>query len=203
MKESSAAASDTTERSAMDDNTIIELLLQRAEAALSEISCKYARLYRQTIREILGDECDVDECANDVLLAVWNSIPPNRPDSLPAYLRTLARRIGIDRLRYNTRQKRNAGYLVMLSELEECLPAEKPTEPHHDERSERIRLILSDFVRSLNPETQVLFVRRYVYLESVASLAERFGLSENHVSVRLYRARKALRKTLEQEDIRL
>lgn len=64
-------------------------------------------------------------------------------------------------------------------------------------------MILSDFVRSLNPETQVLFVRRYVYLESVASLAERFGLSENHVSVRLYRARKALRKTLEQEDIRL
>ena len=187
----------------MDDNTIIELLLQRAEAALSEISCKYARLYRQTIREILGDECDVDECANDVLLAVWNSIPPNRPDSLPAYLRTLARRIGIDRLRYNTRQKRNTGYLVMLSELEECLPAEKPTEPPHDEQSERIRLILSDFVCSLNPGTQVLFVRRYVYLESVASLAERFGLSENHVSVRLYRARKALRKTLEQEDIRL
>ena len=66
----------------MDDNRIIELLFERAETALNEVSHKYSRLYKGIIREVLSDECDVEECENDVLMAVWNTIPPNRPDSL-------------------------------------------------------------------------------------------------------------------------
>lgn len=186
----------------MDDNRIIELLFERAENALDEVSHKYSRLYKGIIREVLSDECDLDECANDVLLAVWNTIPPNKPDSLLAYICKIARRIGIDRLRYNTREKRDTGYMVMLSELDDCLPAEEPVDDS-EERSEIIRTVLSDFLRSLDPETEILFVRRYIYLESVTSLAERFELVENHISVKLYRARKKLKKVLEKEGIKV
>ena len=70
----------------MDDNRIIELLFERAENALDEVSHKYSRLYKGIIREVLSDECDVEECENDVLMAVWNTIPPNRPDSLSSYI---------------------------------------------------------------------------------------------------------------------
>lgn len=186
----------------MEDGKIIELLFDRAENALDEVSGKYSRLYKKIIREVVNDECDIDECANDVLLAVWNTIPPNRPDSLSAYICKIARRIGINRLRYNTRQKRNTGYLVMLSELEDCLPAEEPTDDN-DEYSENIRSVLSDFIRNLDPETGIMFVRRYMYLESVAELARRFEVDENRVSVKLYRARKKLKKVLEKEGIKV
>jgi len=186
----------------MDDNRIIELLFERAETALNEVSHKYSRLYKGIIREVLSDECDIDECANDVLLAVWNTIPPNRPNSLTAYICKIARRIGINRLKYNTRQKRNTGYIVMLSELDDCLPAEEPIDDS-DERSEIIQAVLSDFLRDLDPETEILFVRRYMYLESVAELARRFELDENRVSVKLYRARKKLKKVLEKEGIKV
>ena len=57
--------------------------------------------------------------------------------------------------------------------------------------------VISDFIKSLDPESEILFVRRYIYLESVASLAKRFEMDENHVSVKLYRARKKLKKALE------
>ena len=191
-----------TERSIMDDNRIIELLFERAETALNEVSHKYSRLYKGIIREVLSDECDIDECANDVLLAVWNTIPPNRPNSLTAYICKIARRIGINRLKYNTRQKRNTGYIVMLSELDDCLPAEEPID-NSDERSEIIQSVLSDFLRDLDPETEILFVRRYMYFESVAELAQRFELDENRVSVKLYRARKKLKKVLEKEGIKV
>ena len=60
----------------MDDNRIIELLFERAENALDEVSHKYSRLYKGILREVLSDECDVEECENDVLMAVWNTIPP-------------------------------------------------------------------------------------------------------------------------------
>lgn len=189
-----------TERSIMDDSRIIELLFERAENALDEVSHKYSRLYKGIIREVLGDECDVEECGNDVLLAVWNTIPPNRPYSLPSYICKIARRIGINRFKYNTRQKRNTGYIVLLSELDDCLPADV-TLDDYDERGELIHSVLSDFVRNLDPETEILFVRRYIYLESVADLAKRFELDENRISVKLYRARKKLKKVLEKEGV--
>lgn len=185
----------------MEDRYIIELLWERSESALCEVSQKYARLYRSVLREILGDDQDTEECANDLLLALWNSIPPNRPDCLPAYICKLARHIGIDRFRHNTRQKRNTGYTLMLSELEECLPSEPMGDTQTD--SAEIRRILSEFVRRLEPETRILFIRRYIYLESVANLAERFEMSENRISVKLYRARNKLKKALEKEGISL
>lgn len=185
----------------MEDQTIIALLWERSESALDEVSAKYARLYQSILREILSDDCDIEECGNDLLLAVWNSIPPNHPDCLPAYICKLARHIGIDRFRHNTRQKRNTGYTILLSELEDCLPSEPMS--HSEEDSAEIRQVLSDFVRLLDPETQILFIRRYIYLESVTELAKRFELSENHISVKLYRARKKLKKMLEKEGISL
>lgn len=186
----------------MDDYRIIELLFERTETALDEVSHKYSRLYKGILREVLSDDSDIDECANDVLLAVWNTIPPNRPISLSAYVCKIARHIGIDRLRYNTRKKRNNGYIVTLDELDDCLPAEELIDDT-EERSELIRSILSDFIRSLDPETEILFVRRYVYLESVTCLAKRFELDENRISVKLYRARKKLKKELEKEGIKV
>ena len=184
----------------MDDNKIIELLFERAETVLDEVSCKYSKLYKGVIREVLSDECDVDECGNDVLLAVWNSIPPNHPNSLPAYICKIARRIGVDKLRYHTRQKRNTGYTVMLSELNDCLPTKEIVDDTN-ENSQVIRSVLSAFLRSLEPETEILFVRRYMYLESVTDLANRFELNENRISVKLYRTRKKLKKMLEKEGI--
>lgn len=186
----------------MEDNQIISLLFQRTQAVLDEISRKYSRLYRRILGEILADESDIEECANDVLLAVWDSIPPNDPENLSAYICKLARRIGIDKLRYQTRQKRHTGYTVALSELQDCLP-DTAAALHTDEESRHIRSVLSDFVRKLDPETRVLFIRRYIWLESTASLASRFALSENHIAVKLYRARKKLKKHMEKEGIQI
>lgn len=179
----------------MEDYQIIILLFERTESVLEIISQKYSRLYKQILGQILSDSCDIEECANDVLLAVWNSIPPNDPQNLPAYICQIARRIGINKFRYLSRKKRDNGYNLSLSELEECLP-DAGSLIHAEDDSTAIRLALSAFVRQLDPETRVLFVRRYVYLESVASLASRFHLKENHIAVKLYRARKKLKKVL-------
>ena len=82
------------------------------------------------------------------------------------------------------------------------MPVDEPIDDG-DERSELIRSVLSDFIRNLDPETEILFVRRYMYLESVTDLAKRFELDENRISVKLYRARKKLKKVLEKEGIKV
>ncbi len=186
----------------MDDRSLIQLLFKRDESVLKEISKQYSQLYNGIIRKILSDDCDVEECGNDVLLAVWNTIPPNCPNSLPAYICKIARNISVDRFRYNTREKRNAGYTVMLSELNYCLPA-KNSKYNGQENSDIIKSVLSEFLRNLDPETEILFIRRYIYLESVSELSLRFNIEENHISVKLYRARKKLKKVLEREGVKV
>ena len=91
----------------MDDKRIVDLLFMRDEAALWELERQYRMLYRKLLGTFLDSTADVDECSNDLLSAVWSSIPPNRPDHLPSYICKLARRIGINRLKYNKREKRS------------------------------------------------------------------------------------------------
>jgi len=186
----------------MNDRDIVASFFERRESALTAVSDKYSRLYISILRETLSDERDIEECANDVLLALWDSIPPNAPSDLASYVCKIARRIGIDKYRYNSREKRGGGYTLMLSELEESVP-----DPSPDANigitcdSEITREAIGTFIKSLDTETRVLFVRRYFYFESTKALADRFGMSENVVSVRLFRARKKLKKILEKEGI--
>lgn len=183
----------------MQDSTIIEKLFERNETGLTLLDETYRGLAFTVMAGILDNTADREECYNDLLLAVWNSIPPNRPDSLEAYLCVLARRIAINRYRYNTRDKRNAPYTVMLSELEEAIPdtVEPPSE------NGEVTAVLNRFLEGLDPETRVLFLRRYVVGETVESLAERFSMGENAVASRLYRARVKLKKQLRKENVRI
>ena len=85
----------------------------------------------------------------------------------------------------------------MLSELEESLGDIPSADAYGD--SERLASILSDFVYSLDVTSRVIFIRRYVYFESIPSIAQRFEMTENAVSVKLHRARRKLKKLLEKE----
>lgn len=186
----------------MKDETIIQMLFDRDETALQEISSGYGRLYASVLRGILSNESDVEECANDVLVSAWNTIPPNRPAHLSAYLCSLAKRIGIDRLRYNVSLKRNPKFVVLLSELEECIADE--SEPFTEEEDGgMIRDALNRFLRGLDRETRVLFIRRYVYSETVSELSERFQIKENTITQKLSRSRKKLKQFLTKEGIKI
>ena len=185
----------------MEDRQIIDLLFARDEEGLKITEEKYGNLYKSILRQALSNPSDVSECANDVLMALWNSIPPHTPDHFPSYISRIARRIGINRFKHNTRQKRNTECDVLLSELEGCIPS--PNLLEVTEEAKLLHQILNDFLHGLDPKSRVLFIRRYFYLETTKNLAKRYGVSGNFVSVRLHRARKELRALLEKEGVTL
>ena len=185
----------------MDDKKILDLLFARDETGLMLTEEKYARMYNAILRRALSDESDVAECGNDVLMALWNSIPPHYPNQYAAYICRIARRIGINRYQHNTRQKRGSGYTVSLSELESCIPS--PDRLQQKEDARQLYQALNTFLHDLDDQTRVLFLRRYFYLESVKELSQRFALTENSISVRLHRARKVLRSHLEKEGVHI
>ena len=175
----------------MEDTAIIRLFQERSQQAIAELSQKYGKLCQSLSRRILNNE-DAKECVNDTWLGVWNSIPPQTPNPLVSYVCRITRNLSVKRLRHNMAAKRNSYYDVSLAELEECIPAAEEQE---------VTKVLERFLRELDTGSRVMFVKRYWYAESVAQIAETFGMKENSVSVKLMRLRKKLRKKLEKEGV--
>lgn len=119
----------------MEDAQIVELFFARSEDAISELDQKYGKLYHKLADNILKSAQDAEECVNDAYLSTWNAIPPQRPESLSAFVGTLVRRCSITRYRANTAMKRNSHYDVCMEEIEEFLASPRRTEEHCEQRS--------------------------------------------------------------------
>lgn len=107
----------------MEDQQIIRLFFERSEQAITELSRKYGALCFQIADNILDDPQDAEECVNDAWLGAWNSIPPQRPDPLRAYVCRIVRNLSLKKLRANSALKRSSRFEVSLSELEDCISA--------------------------------------------------------------------------------
>ena len=184
----------------MEDAEIIALYMQRDERAVSETEKKYKNYCMQIARSILRDPQDAAETVNEAYYAVWQSIPPNEPESFPAYIGRITRRIGLKRLRTAYTAKRGGGEAAeALDELAEVIRAEESTE--HDVEARELREHLNQFLKGLPDPERSLFVCRYWYFDKVSEIAARFGFSKSKVKSMLLRTREKLRKMLREEDL--
>ncbi|MBE6585993.1 MAG: sigma-70 family RNA polymerase sigma factor [Ruminococcaceae bacterium] len=174
----------------MDDHRIIELFFSRDEQAIHEADKAHGPKCMATAMRILGNRADAEECVNDTWLKAWNSIPPERPRSLSAYLCRICRNLAINV--YHARKNRE--FDVALHELAECLAID---ERHANELSR----LLNDFLTSLPSLERRLFMGRYWHAYPVKRLAEAYGMTPNAVSLRLMRTREKLRTYLEERGI--
>ena len=181
----------------MDDKQIIRLFFERSEQAITELSQKYGDLCMTIARSILNDHQDAEECVNDAYLGAWNSIPPQSPDPLRAYICRIVRNRSLKKLRANTAIKRGSQFEVSLSELEDCIPDNSMDEQLSiSELSAQINA----FLAALPKDDRLMFVKRYWFSESISELADAFGITENNVSVRLSRIRGKLHQYLNREE---
>lgn len=181
----------------MEDSKIIALFFARSEQAITELSAKYGKLCLHIANNILGNNQDAEECVNDGYLGAWNTIPPQKPNPLQAYICKIVRNIAITRYHANTAQKRNSHYDVALEELEYCLFSQETAESRLE--AKELSHLLNRFLASLDQRSRVMFVRRYWYSDSVNDIAEAFYMRPNSVSVQLSRIRSKLRKFIIQE----
>ena len=183
---------------AVEDEAIVELLWTRDETGLRLAGEKYGSLCRGLARRLTGSAEDGEECWSDALLRLWNSVPPERPKYLRAYLLKLTRGIAIDRLRASGAEKRGGGELpLLLEELGDCLSGGPA--PEGEALARALGEAVSRFLEGQPKRDRALFLRRYFRGESVGDLAREFGMKENSVSVSLRRTRLKLRERLEKE----
>lgn len=181
----------------MDDSEIIELLFLRDEQGLSELQSRFFPLIMKISLGILTSRTDAEECANDVLLSVWNAIPPERPDDLTAYVCKIARRLTLNKLRYNTAAKRN---FDLLTELDECMPSHGGS-PEVSAESAELSAAIDEWLDSLNEQKHRLFMLRYFYLQPLAETAKMCGISRTAAASSLLRLRRSLKRFLTERGL--
>lgn len=185
----------------MDDQKIIQLYWNRSEKAITATNAKYGRYCHSIAYHILHSHEDAEECVDETWLQTWNSIPPERPRRLQAFLGKITRNLSLNRYEKESAQKRGGGTIpLILEELAECIPANHP-DSIIDEFA--FKDLLERFLDALPQETCKLFIRRYWYMESIRELSKKFHKSENNINVTLFRTREKLRDYLEKEGVAL
>lgn len=180
----------------MDDSKIIQLLWNRAESAIEALSVKFGRRLRSLALNILGSIRDAEESVNDTYLAVWNAIPPQRPDPLAGFVYKTGRNLALNKLRLRTARKRNGTYDLSLEELAGCIPGQALDETVE---ARELGRAIDHFLAGLPRDSRNIFLRRYWFGDSSKEIAKSFGMTENAVNVRLSRIRNQLKDYLHEE----
>jgi len=185
----------------MEDSRIIELYWARNEQAIPETDTKYGPFCRNLSKNILGSIEDAEECVNDTYLRAWNSMPPEKPMNLRAWLGRIVRNISIDLWRRHGAKKRGDGIDALLGELEECVPS--PVSVENEIDAKELTKIIEAWLSMLNQTERRIFVCRYWHGESVAEIAKKEKMDSKALAGKLYRLRQSLKNRLQREGVTL
>ena len=183
----------------MEDAEIVSLYWARNEDALRETERKYGDFCLALAMNILSLREDAEECVNDTWRRAWDSMPEERPARLRPWLGKVVRNLSIDRYRRDRAKKRHVDMELLLSELEDCVPARETVEETVE--AAELGQIISRWLETLREEDRALFVRRYWNGETLNALAGEFGLSPARLAQRTYRLRLGLKAALEREGV--
>ena len=180
----------------MDDSRIITLLWNRLHSGLDALAQKFGKGLHALSYNILGSHADAEETVNDTYLAIWNTIPPQRPDPLSAYVYKVGRNQALKRYRANTALKRNSHYDLSLEELSGVLTG---TSMEEDFDAVLLGQAIDRFLDTLDSKNRRIFLRRYWFGDRISDLAKAEHTTANALTVRLSRIRQQLKDYLIKE----
>ena len=180
------------------DREIVRMFTERDQKAIELVSERYGSYLLSVCENVLGSREDSEECLNDAYMRVWNSIPPNRPNNLKAYMARLARAAAIDRYRYLKREKRGGTEAPEpIDELAEILSDGRTTE--EEAEADELAAAFDRFLETLPDRERVCFMKRYYFSEPVPRIAAELGVPVSTMYGTLSTILKKLRGSLEKE----
>ncbi len=184
----------------MDDLKLIDLYFARDEQAIKETEIKYGKLCLQIAKNLLKNREDCEECVNDTYLAVWNTIPPTRPNNFRAFICKIARNLCLKKLEFSNAAKRSANAILSLSEIEGIIADERISQNINDEA---LGKLISSFLWKEKELNRNIFIRKYWFFDSVSDISQRYSVSESNVKSILFRTRNRLKVFLMKEGIEI
>ena len=188
-------------RAPASDDTIIELYWNRDERAIDETDLKYRRYLLSIAYNILYSNEDCEECLNDTYMGAWESIPPERPLNLKAYLTTIVRRVAVNRYKESKRQKRVPSNLT--TSLEELAYTLSDDTLINNDDTERLGAIISAYLRTLSQRRRYIFMSRYYMADSIDKIASDLSVSKSMINKEIALIKSGLKTALESEGYKV
>lgn len=176
------------------DSGIVQAFLRRDERAVSAASAKYGQQCVRIAQRILQNREDSEQCVNDALLKVWESVPPNAPAELLPYLARIVKNIALNRLRSENAEKRQGNISAVFEELENIISDTGSAEAKFEESE--LEKEFNGFLETLRPLHRKLFILRYWFCCGLPEISSRLRLSQGTAAVTLTRIRKKFKEYL-------
>ncbi len=167
------------------------------KAFLIELYTRYQQMMYGIAFNILKDRYDAEDSVHEAFLSIIRKdriaeLKKLGPGEIKAYLIVTVKNASLRC--YNFRRKNSGENIDDLLSVEGGVSAEDSTFSEYE--SEKIKEALS----KLPPGDFELLYESAVLEHSSADIAERLGIAENAVRQRIFRARKRLKKLLNQEE---
>lgn len=188
-------------RAPLPDEEIIDLYFERDERAVDETDLKYRKYLFAVAYNILYCNEDCEECLNDTYVGAWNTMPPQRPLNLKAFLTTILRRSAINRYREAQMQKRVPSNMTSaLEELDYMLSGDTVDD---EVDAKRLGEVISAYLKTLSKRQRYIFMSRYYMAESIDKIASDMSVSKSTVNKEISLIKEGLKNTLEKEGYKV
>lgn len=178
----------------MEDFELVKSLFDGEKDALCKIEEKYEKWVYRIVKNILRDPRDIEEVINDVWLKCWELIPPNRPDSLKYYLRSIAENMARKKLEYLSAEKRKLNHPMPGEELEKIPQNSDPVMEYINTKI--LMESIDQFLRGLKKEKRQIFILCYWHGMDLEKIAAQTGRSKTYVRNALYQMKRKLTEHL-------
>lgn len=177
----------------VDSTNFVKEIKKKNTRALEFVVDNYSNLIFKVIGSVLNSSFHsqyVEECANDVFLAVWNNIESfdEKKGEFKYWITAIAKYKAIDYKRKLFKQSTvdpvEDYTLQDAVNLEEIIVGK-------ENRKELLAAI-----DDMKDEDREIFIRRYFLYEGVENIARTFGVNRNLVDKRLSRGRRFLKEKL-------
>ena len=181
--------------SKLDDNTLMHLMANRRQEALSELYDRYSRLVYSLTVNILADDALAEEVTQEVFLRMWDKADSFDPSlgKVSSWLASVARNRAIDV--YRGRLKRPEGYLAGFSiDNAPGLPAPHDVEGDVEilHRNERVRHAMAQLPEVQRQALAYAFFLGYSHSQIAEQLNEPLGTVKTRIRLAMQTLRKIL-----------
>jgi RNA polymerase sigma-70 factor, ECF subfamily len=177
-------------------------LIKRArdgdDAAYSQVVQAYRKRILGTIARLIGRPEDVEDVGQEVFLRLYFSLDQLRaPEVFEPWLYRLTVNAAYDYLR--RQRRRNESRMADLSEQQVVFAdaVASTKRDQEEQRRKRIRETLDMLMSSISEQDRILLTMKEIEGLSLKELEKAYGVNENALKVRLFRARQRVLKVFE------
>lgn len=183
------------------DPSVVERAQSGDDGAFNELVQAYRKRILGTVSRLIGRPDDVEDVGQEVFLRLYDSMSQLRsPDMFEPWLYRLTVNAAYDYLRKQKRKKESR--LSDLSEAQVTLADADASSKvsREDERQGFVRELVHRLLDSVSKEDKLLLLLKEVEGLSMKELEKVYGINENAVKVRLFRARQRVLKAFAKEE---